>query len=94
MTKSELVDAVGDQCPNLPRKSIEAVVDTVFESMMDAMGLGERIEIRGFGSFSVRHHDARRGRNPRTGAPVDVPAKSTPHFTAGKQLRDRMNNGS
>lgn len=93
MTKSDLVDAISKGNPTIPRNAVETVVNTVFDSMMDAMGREERIEIRGFGSFSVRHRDARKGRNPKTGEPVDVPAKRMPHFTVGKQLKDRMNQG-
>ena len=94
MTKSDLVDAISKGNPAITRNSVETVVNTVFDSMMDAMSRDERVEIRGFGSFTVRHRDARKGRNPKTGEPVDVPAKRMPHFKAGKQLSDRMNQGS
>ena len=89
MNRSELVDAVAQQA-NLPRKQAETVVNTIFDSMFDAILRDERIEIRGFGSFANRHYGAYTGRNPKTGSPVHVPPKRVPFFKVGKDLRDRV----
>lgn len=93
MTKSDLVAAVAQKRKDLSKKDIELVVNTIFESMTRSLIQGERIEIRGFGSFTVKHRDARIGRNPKTGAAVAIPAKRVPFFTVGKELRERVNNG-
>ena len=90
MTKAELVEAVS-QVSDLTRKHSEVIVDAVFSSIMDALQRGDKIELRGFGSFRVRNRASRRGRNPKTGAKVAVPAKSVPHFKAGKELRELIN---
>ena len=91
MTKSELISQVAEQIPSLPRKQVELLVNTVFCSMRDALADGDRIEIRGFGSFHVRERAARRGRNPRTGEEVLVAATRAPFFRVGKELRERVN---
>lgn len=91
MTKSELVAAVAAHCPELTRKHAELAVNKVFDSMRDALSRGERIEIRGFGSFQVRERAARKGRNPKTGASVAIDDKRVPFFKVGKELRDRVN---
>ncbi|MBU49542.1 MAG: integration host factor subunit beta [Deltaproteobacteria bacterium] len=91
MTKSELVAAISEKRTDLSKKDIEQVVNTIFNSMKDALIRNERIEIRGFGSFTVKHRDARTGRNPKTGSPVHIPAKRIPFFTVGKELRERVN---
>lgn len=93
MLRSELVVRLAEEHSHLPPKVLENVVDTILEQITQALERGERVELRGFGAFSVRERDARRGRNPRTGEPVDVPAKSVPFFKAGKELRMRINNG-
>ena len=90
MTKAELVDTVS-KVSDLTRKHSEVIVDAVFSSIIDALHKGEKIELRGFGSFRVRRRDSRTGRNPKTGAGVLVPAKRVPHFKAGKELRELIN---
>jgi integration host factor subunit beta len=90
MTKAELVDAVS-KVSDLTRKHSEVIVDAVFSSIIDALHKGEKIELRGFGSFRIRRRDSRTGRNPKTGAGVLVPAKKVPHFKAGKELRELIN---
>jgi len=92
LTKAELVDAVS-KVSDLTRKHSEVIVDAVFSSIIDALHKGEKIELRGFGSFRVRRRDSRTGRNPKTGAGVLVPAKRVPHFKAGKELRELINRG-
>ncbi|EMD82874.1 Integration host factor beta subunit [Pacificimonas flava] len=77
--------------PHLSQKDAERVVATIFESIIDALAEGRRVELRGFGAFSTRAREARVGRNPRTGDQVDVEAKRVPHFKAGKELRERLN---
>ena len=89
MTKSGLVEAAM-QKTGLTRKMAEVLVNTVFESMVDAMKRGERIEVRGFGNFRIREYDGYVGRNPKTGAPLPVKAKVLPHFKVGKQLREKL----
>lgn len=91
MTKSELVEHIAGRLPHLPRQKLERMVNAVFDAMVTALQREERIEIRGFGSFSVRVREAREARNPRTGEKVQVPRRLTPTFTAGKELRDRLN---
>lgn len=92
MTKSELVAIISEKRKDLPKKDIELVVNTIFTSMRKALIRDERIEIRGFGSFTVKRRDARQGRNPKTGTPVQIPPKRIPFFTVGKELRERVNN--
>ena len=89
MTKSELIETIATRI-DVPKKRAEDVVNAVFDSMKDALMENERIEIRGFGSFSIREYRAKRGRNPRTGAAVDVDEKRSVHFKAGKELRERV----
>ncbi len=89
MTKSQLIDAVA-QRGGLTRKRAEQVVNTIFQSMQDALIRGDRIEIRGFGSFKTKHYPAYTGRNPRTGEPIPVAAKVLPVFKVGRQLRERL----
>jgi integration host factor subunit beta len=90
LTKAELVEAVS-KVSDLTRKHSEVIVDAVFSSIIDALHKGEKIELRGFGSFRIRRRDSRTGRNPKTGAGVLVPAKKVPHFKAGKELRELIN---
>ena len=91
MTKSELIEAIA-QKTNLTKARAEMVVNSVFDSMTDALQKGEGIEIRGFGSFTVRPYKPYNGRNPRTGEPVPVPAKRRPFFKVGKELKELVNN--
>jgi integration host factor subunit beta len=90
MTKSELIDAVA-QRTKITKSRAEQVVNTVFETMTAAMERGDGIEIRGFGSFTVRHYKSYNGRNPRTGKPVPVPNKRLPFFKVGKELKELVN---
>jgi integration host factor subunit beta len=87
MTKAELVEKVSDQI-HLTKKQTELVVNTVFQSITDSLSDGNKVELRGFGSFRIRERNARVGRNPKSGAQVDVPAKRVPFFKAGKDLRE------
>lgn len=93
MTKSGLILAIAARMPHLSARDVEVVVNTVFDSMTSALQVGDRIEIRGFGSFSVRHRRARKGRNPKTGESIAVPPKRVPFFTVGHDLRERVNDG-
>lgn len=91
MIKSELIAKLAGENPHLTRADVERVVNTVLDSMTDALTRGGRVELRGFGAFSVRARPARAGRNPRTGETVDVAAKAVPFFKSGKELRARLN---
>jgi integration host factor subunit beta len=91
MTRTELVILVAKRLPYLTQKDTEIIVDTIFDSMIESLAQGERIEIRGFGSFAVKHRDTREGRNPITGETVHIPAKRMPHFKIGKELYERIN---
>ena len=90
MTKAELVEDVA-RAAELTKKDAERLVEIVFESIIDTLNSGEKIELRGFGSFRVRERGARRGRNPKTGDPVDIPAKRVPYFKPGKELKELIN---
>lgn len=91
MIKSELIQQIAEDNPHLYQRDVERIVSTVFEEITSALSRGDRVELRGFGAFSVKKRDARMGRNPRTGESVPVPKKSVPFFKAGKELRERMN---
>ena len=91
MTKSELINLVTERLPYLMRKDAEIIVNTVFDSMVDALVAGDRIEIRGFGSFKVKLREPRQGRNPKTGASVEISQKRIPFFKIGKELYERIN---
>ena len=91
MTKSELIQRISDRNPHLFLRDVEKIVDTFFEEITAALESGNRVELRGFGAFSVKEREARTGRNPRTGEQVDVPPKRLPFFKTGKGLRDRLN---
>ncbi len=91
MTKSELIESLYKKLPHLAYTDVEMAVKTIIESMTDALGSGQRIEIRGFGSFSLHHRPARMGRNPKTGESVALQEKYVPHFKPGKELRERVN---
>lgn len=93
MTKSELIERLIDAHPELSVKDVELAVKTMLDHMTDALSTGERIEIRGFGSFSLHYRAPRMGRNPKTGEAVPLPAKHVPHFKPGKELRDQVNEG-
>ena len=90
MTKAELVEDVA-RAAELTKKDAERLVEIVFESIIESLNQGEKIELRGFGSFRVRERGARRGRNPKTGDPVSIPAKRVPYFKPGKELKELIN---
>ena len=92
MTKSELIARLAEQNPSLYHRDLEQLVNTVFETITRALEDGDRVELRGFGAFSVRERKARIGRNPRTGEPVNVESKRMPFFKMGKGMRERLNN--
>jgi len=91
MTKSDLVQKLSEKISTLTKKECEVIVDTVFQNMRDALHRGEKIEIRGFGSFTVRLRRAKEGRNPKTGEKVSIPEKRIPFFKVGKELRELVN---
>lgn len=91
MIKSELVTLLADANPHLYQRDVERIVNTIFDEITAALAKGERVELRGFGAFSVKKRPARVGRNPRTGEPVEVEEKHVPFFKTGKELRDRLN---
>ena len=91
MTKSELIARIAELNPHLYQSDAEKIVTTVFDEISNALARGRRVELRGFGVFSVRTRNARAGRNPRTGEQVSVAAKCVPFFKAGKKLKDRLN---
>ena len=91
MIRSELIQKIAEENPHLFQRDVERIVNTVFEEIIDAMSRGDRVELRGFGAFSVKKRDARHGRNPRTGESVSVDEKHVPFFKTGKLLRERLN---
>ena len=91
MTKSELIAVLAERNPHLYQRDVERIVSTIFEEITAALCRGDRVELRGFGAFSVKQRGPRVGRNPRTGDAVEVAAKSVPYFKTGKELRERMN---
>ncbi|MBE0364039.1 integration host factor subunit beta [Pseudoalteromonas ulvae UL12] len=91
MTKSELIEQLAEQHTNLPTKDVENAVKEILEQMADSLSESQRIEIRGFGSFSLHYRAPRVGRNPKTGDTVELQGKYVPHFKPGKELRDRVN---
>lgn len=93
MLKSELIAKLAAEYSHLRQEDLEKVVNVILDEIGAALARGDRVELRGFGAFSVRQRDSRKGRNPRTGEPVDVPAKAVPFFKAGKELRARVNGG-
>lgn len=93
MIKSELVQAVASRNPHLYHRDVENIVNAVLDEITDALSDGNRVELRGFGTFSVKHRPPRSGRNPRTGGPVSVEEKWVPFFKTGKELRERLNPG-
>jgi len=93
MTKSELIARLAEKNPHLYQRDVERIVTTIFDEIAGALARGDRVELRGFGAFSVKTRDARQGRNPRTGETVAVDGKAIPFFKTGKQLRERLNGG-
>ena len=91
MTKSELIARLAEANPHLYQRDVERIVTTIFEEITNALANGDRVELRGFGAFSVKKRDSRVGRNPRTGESVNVESKHIPYFKTGKQLRDKLN---
>ncbi len=91
MTRSQLIQRLAQQYPYLDHHEVERIVKTIFEKISEALARGERIELRGFGSFTVKEHGPRVGRNPRKGKTVHVAAKLRPHFKSGKELSRRIN---
>jgi integration host factor subunit beta len=91
MIRSELIQKLADENPSLTLREVEMIVSAIFEEIIGALSQGDRVELRGFGAFSVKKRDARIGRNPRTGESVQVEEKHVPFFKAGKLLRDRLN---
>lgn len=93
MIRSELLQELHRDNPDLRAEEIEQIVDVFFDEIAKRLAEGGRVELRGFGAFSTREREARTGRNPRTGAAVEVPAKRVPYFKAGKEIRERLNKG-
>jgi integration host factor subunit beta len=91
MTKSQLIELIAEKAPHVPPRRVEAIVNAIFERMTQALKAGERIELRGFGCFAVKSRSARLGRNPKTGALVPLPQRVAVSFSAGKELRERIN---
>ncbi|MGH6856843.1 MAG: integration host factor subunit beta [Methylocella sp.] len=93
MIKSELVQRIATRNPHLYLRDVEKIVNAILDEITSALSRGDRVELRGFGAFSVKHRDARVGRNPRTGAHVPVDEKMVPFFKTGKEMRERLNQG-
>ena len=93
MTKSELILRLAEKNPHLYHRDVERIVTAIFDEITRALSRGDRVELRGFGAFSVKRRDSRVGRNPRTGESVRVAEKHVPFFKTGKQLRERLNTG-
>lgn len=91
MTKSDLIEEISGKVKNFSPRDVELIVNSIFDSMSESLVNGERIEIRGFGSFKIKQRNARKGRNPKTGEIVNVPAKKVPFFKMGKELKEMMN---
>jgi len=91
MIKSELINKIADANPHLYHRDIERIVSTIFDEITETLKQGNRVELRGFGAFSVKNRPARVGRNPRTGEKVNVAEKRVPYFKTGKELRDKLN---
>ena len=91
MIRSELIQKIADENPNLYHEDVERIMHTIFHEIIEAMARGGRVELRGFGTFSARRREAKLGRNPRTGAPVQIEEKHFPFFKTGKRMRERLN---
>ena len=94
MTKSELIQHLAERNPHLYQRDVERIVTTIFDEISNALSRGDRVELRGFGAFSVKRREARQGRNPRTGESVKVAEKHIPFFKTGKEMLARLNNGA
>lgn len=94
MIRSELIQKIADENPHLYQRDVERIVSAIFEEIAAALERGDRVELRGFGAFSVKARPGRTGRNPRTGEKVEVPMKHVPFFKTGKDLRDRLNDNA
>ena len=93
MTRSDLVQKLAEKNPHLMQKDVERIVNTIFDEITVALARGDRVELRGFGAFSIKKREARAGRNPRTGQTVSVAEKIVPFFKTGKEMRERLNEG-
>ena len=93
MIKSELIQRIADRNPHLYLRDVEKIVNAILDEITHALTRGDRVELRGFGAFSVKKRNARQGRNPRTGAKVEVDEKVVPFFKTGKEMRERLNDG-
>lgn len=93
MIKSELISKIAEDRPHLYHRDVDMAVTTILSTIAEALSRGDRVELRGFGAFSVKHRESRVARNPRTGEEVQVPEKRAAHFKAGKELRERLNAG-
>jgi len=91
MTKRELIEAVSQEVKSFYKKDVGIIVDSLFQSMSESLSKGEKVEIRGFGSFKIKHRDGRQGRNPKSGENIYIEAKRVPFFKAGKEIRERIN---
>jgi len=91
MTKSVLIERIAGKVEGFSKKQIEVIVETIFDSIKDSLAKGGKVEIRGFGNFRLRSRNARKARNPKTGASVEVPPKKVPYFKVGKELREMVN---
>lgn len=91
MIKSELIQKITTANPHLYQRDVERIVNVIFDEIIAALARGDRVELRGFGAFTVKHREARLGRNPRTGQKVSVPEKFVPFFKSGKEMRQRLN---
>lgn len=91
MTKSELIETVAMQVNTFSRKDVEMIIDTLFQSMTDSLSNGEKVEIRGFGSFKIKERSGRQGRNPKSGENIFIESKKVPFFKAGKEIKERIN---
>jgi integration host factor subunit beta len=89
--KSELIQKIAAANPHLFHRDVERIVNVIFDEIVDALAKGNRVELRGFGAFTVKHRSSRQGRNPRTGEPVSVDEKFVPFFKSGKELREKLN---
>lgn len=94
MVRSDLIDRIAEENPGLSQSEVEKIVETFFSAIVTQLNAGGRVELRGFGAFSVRSYEARAGRNPRTGETVSVDAKNRPYFKPGKQMLARLNGGN
>lgn len=94
MIKSELIQRISTNNPHLYHRDVERIVNVIFDEIVEALARGDRVELRGFGAFTVKHRAARQGRNPRTGASVSVSEKFVPFFKTGKELRDKLNDAA